>query len=444
MRGRRSSNSAAVLLAVALVWVGVSRADDAVPAGPGAARARAEIAVVQDGRPVLPSGGVYRLRRSPFTVQVAPGAGRLSVFATTAADAAAGARALWSAPLVAPLGNAAAASPLSLHVSEEPPEFHGGLTPGFLQRWGSDLGAAHLTEYGAMRGRLSLEPNILASPRQYANVLRSHDGTQHLMVFRVGDVPVGEWPGDALSLFVFADRETPVGARALWTMIDDLEVLQIRFVNGDSAPAREAGAARFESDTVRSTLDCGDGAAVKAVRDGDWRRVERLLGQGLDPNLRVGPERASLLMCAVAARRVHATTVWALLEGGAEVDARTPRDETALLLAIRSGERGQHSSDRLGAVGQLLGRGADPDAADVNGETPLLAAVAMGYAEVSATLLAAGADPRRGNLAGETPLARAVRLGQRDLAALIRLYAGDDEPASAHAGLGGLAAPRER
>jgi ankyrin repeat protein len=66
-------------------------------------------------------------------------------------------------------------------------------------------------------------------------------------------------------------------------------------------------------------------------------------------------------------------------------------------------------------VAGLLERGADPDAADVRGETPLLAALrGCGWRALSVRLvvlerlLDAGADPDRSDDAGDAPLTRAV------------------------------------
>jgi hypothetical protein len=445
MPGAPGNSSALAVAAAAALLLAArpSPAADPVPDWRGTG-APAAIVVVQDGATVQPEGGLYRLERRPFVVRALPGVGRLSVHATTDTEAARDAHALRSAPLVAPLGTAAAASPLSLHVEAQGPEVHAGLSSRFLERWGPELGAAHLTEYGAMRDRLPLEPNILVSPRQYANVLRSRDGAQHLVVFRLGDAPVREWQGDALSLFVFVDHDTRAGARALWTGIDAVDVLQLRFGEGAKAvEARSSGGGEVPA-TDWPAPDCGEGAVVRAVRDRDWRRVERLLAQGLDPNLRLGPGGATLLMCALGGPGLHATTVWALLEGGADVHARTVRGETALLWAVRGGHGVAYSGERLGAVGQLLSRGAEPDTEDVEGETPLLAAVSRGDAEVAAMLLAAGADGRHANRAGETPVDRAVRLGQQDLAALIRLYAGEYQGAPGQARLYGRAPHLDR
>jgi ankyrin repeat protein len=69
--------------------------------------------------------------------------------------------------------------------------------------------------------------------------------------------------------------------------------------------------------------------------------------------------------------------------GAAAVDARDADGRTALMLAVLQG--------RLDAVVDLLRRGADPNAADTAGVTPLEAARAQQRPEIVDALLHAGA-----------------------------------------------------
>jgi hypothetical protein len=371
------------------------------------------VEVFQDGTRVEPVGGEHVLARLPFVVRVAPGPGRLSVFATSSEEALGNARALWSAPLVAPLGAGSTSAPLSLAVTDAGLEFYAGLTQSFLDQWGPVLGAAQLGDYATLLPLLPREPNVLMTPRQFANVLRRKDGAQLLPVQRFGVEAVRASDVETLTLFLFFER--PGEASQSWAIIDAIEVVRLRFLAADArAPERPR--------PLRTVLDCGSSGVVQAVRQSDFQRVERLMQQGVDPNTRSARNSVTLLMCAVGGLDVYSNAVWALLEGGAQVNARTARGETALLWAVRTGDRGITTPSRLNAVDQLLSRGADIDAADADGETPLLGAVWMGHAEIVATLLSAGADPAKANKAGETPLARARRLGMADIASLIALY----------------------
>lgn len=67
---------------------------------------------------------------------------------------------------------------------------------------------------------------------------------------------------------------------------------------------------------------------------------------------------------------------------------------------------------RLAEVERLLAAGEDPNAADVDGESPLHAAARWGHTAVVETLLAQGADPRMTALYGMTPLHVAVEQSQ--------------------------------
>lgn len=62
----------------------------------------------------------------------------------------------------------------------------------------------------------------------------------------------------------------------------------------------------------------------------------------------------------------------------------------------------------------LLGKGADPDVKDRDGNTPLILATQLGYAEGVRTLLVASAHINQANARGETPVIFAVH--NRDLA----------------------------
>jgi uncharacterized protein len=138
--------------------------------------------------------------------------------------------------------------------------------------------------------------------------------------------------------------------------------------------------------------------------------------------------------------------VGALLDAGAEVDARSPDGFTPLQLAAYFGapaaaalliERGAQvdavadNPQRIAAlhaavagrrpevVRLLLATGAQPDARQQGGWTPLLAAAQHGDAEAVAALLDAGADPVGANDEGTRPAELARRHGHDSVARLI-------------------------
>lgn len=68
----------------------------------------------------------------------------------------------------------------------------------------------------------------------------------------------------------------------------------------------------------------------------------------------------------------------------------------------------------------LIQHGADVNARDVNGETPLYFAVSTGSSEAVRTLLAAGANPNLATAKGETPLDVAAKNGLDEIVGLLK------------------------
>jgi ankyrin repeat protein len=147
-----------------------------------------------------------------------------------------------------------------------------------------------------------------------------------------------------------------------------------------------------------------------------------------------------------------ADRVGALLDAGAHVDARSPDGFTPLQLAAYFGapaaaalliERGAHvdavadnpqqvtalhaavAGRHPEVVRLLLAAGAQPDARQHGGWTPLLAAAQHGDAEMVEALLDAGADPTAANDEGVRPAELARQAGYDEVAALLA----DPEPA---------------
>jgi ankyrin repeat protein len=97
----------------------------------------------------------------------------------------------------------------------------------------------------------------------------------------------------------------------------------------------------------------------------------------------------------------------------ADVDAADVDGETPLHAAVRSGD--------AAVVSELIARGADPDRDALYGVTPLLLAASRGRTEIGETLLRAGADPNRRDHFGRTALHAAATRGDLQLAqALLR------------------------
>lgn len=136
-------------------------------------------------------------------------------------------------------------------------------------------------------------------------------------------------------------------------------------------------------------------SAASAASGGDLVSMKRMLDAGLDPNARDASGYTPLI---AAARGGNVPMVRLLISRGADpnrsdgaVNAWTP-----LLHAIHKAQPGSTAA--------LLDAGANPNATDPNGTTPLMMAAGYGYADIVRILLARGANPRLASTDGITAL----------------------------------------
>nr|XP_046269179.1 ankyrin repeat domain-containing protein 34B [Scatophagus argus] len=98
-----------------------------------------------------------------------------------------------------------------------------------------------------------------------------------------------------------------------------------------------------------------------------------------------------------------------LVEGGAQVNGRNPRGETALLAACKALRGEPASPDTVKLLTYLLDNKADPNVQDQAGRTALMyACMERAGAQVASTLLAAGADPSMEDYSGASALVYAI------------------------------------
>lgn len=375
------------------------------------------VEIVQAGQVVPMVDGIHVLQRGPFVVKVAGGAGAMSVFTSTATGAAIVAGDLRGRHVLAPVGTGMAVLPLSLHVQDKPIERYDGLSGAMLERWGTVLGPDLVGAYGAGRVGLDGEPAVVLSGRQYSTVIRRADDAQVLPVFSLGETPVDRSEVGLLSLAIFFDP-VPSPGRVPWTRLSGPEVVVLRFAGrapGNRTPPEDS-----------KPLDCGTSGVVRALHDPHWQRLERLLRDGLDPNLKSAKGGSTLLMCALGGGSVQPGAVGALLDAGAAIDARAAAGETALHWAVRGA--GQRDAARLISIDLLLRRGAGPNIRDATGDTPLLTAIDADYPEAVALLLAHGADPKLTDAKGEAPRERALRLARDSITALLDVATANAPP----------------
>ncbi|HKH71191.1 MAG TPA: ankyrin repeat domain-containing protein [Vicinamibacterales bacterium] len=207
---------------------------------------------------------------------------------------------------------------------------------------------------------------------------------------------------------------------------------------GNAAMIRRLVAAGGDANTTDIS---GDTVLMAAVRAGSIDAVRALLDAGAQVNTAEPQVGHTALMWAVREDRPELVSL--LLTRGATVDVKTrtgsqpaarppgagggshgvgivrggvppqgeqppaPGGMTALSFAAREG--------RLGAARLLLDAGADVNAGEANGISPLVMAITNRHTPVAALLLARGADPNARDWWGRTPLWSAVDMRNLDL-----------------------------
>lgn len=101
------------------------------------------------------------------------------------------------------------------------------------------------------------------------------------------------------------------------------------------------------------------------------------------------------------------------------VNARDGAGRTALVSAIEGRERDW--------TGELLNSSADPNLANSDGETPLIAAAKIGFNEAAQWLLSLGAKVDTPDRSGETPLILAVQMHNLPLVKLLLDHGADPD-----------------
>ncbi len=199
--------------------------------------------------------------------------------------------------------------------------------------------------------------------------------------------------------------------------VSDARVTPLWLAIMDSDAAKVEALLKAGADPNES-LPGGETALMTAARVGNRRVAELLLGRGAKVDA-AGPQFGeTALMVAASANQPEIVRV--LIQHGAEVNGRSatltyPKDRfglegvvtilphgswTALMYAARDGA--------LEAARALCEAGADVNAADPDGTTPLLLAIDNGHYDTAAMMVEKGADPNRGDSSGMAALYAAV------------------------------------
>ena len=152
----------------------------------------------------------------------------------------------------------------------------------------------------------------------------------------------------------------------------------------------------------------GTGALLSAAREGQVESARMLLKAGADVDGRGG----AMSPLAAAALRGHAILVRLLIRHGANVNANSENDLSALMNAVKL--------NRLEVVSDLIKAGASTQVLDRAGDNVLAVAVSQNYAEMLALLLKLGVKPDMADRNGLTALYWAKYLNRPVFAQLLR------------------------
>lgn len=201
--------------------------------------------------------------------------------------------------------------------------------------------------------------------------------------------------------------------------------LRIAARRGHVAVARELLAAGADINASTGDSKHQRRALHTAVSYRKREMAEFLLDNGADVNAAAiwgGDYETALSM---ASRSADIEIVKLLLARGAKVKAQKGQQATALHRAcegpfVCSQFRGDPG--RVRVVAALLKHGADPNAADRNGNTALHVAIEHGRGDLLPLLLEHGGDLSAKNKEGQTPLMLAKGLGNHQATALLRKH----------------------
>ena len=183
------------------------------------------------------------------------------------------------------------------------------------------------------------------------------------------------------------DARDLAGATALWAATESERQASVALLLAKGADPNLPG---------RSGVTPLAAAAFK----GNDRVIEQLLARAADPNVVDATGKAAM---TYAAARGFLEVVRRLLDAGVDPRFRYGNELTALMWAAGH-EDGVGAPAAQGVVDLLLGRGAQIDAVDDRGRTPLMMAAELGHAEVAATLIGRGADQAVRDKSGRTAL----------------------------------------
>ena len=174
--------------------------------------------------------------------------------------------------------------------------------------------------------------------------------------------------------------------------------LSLACTNGNSAVVEKLLSAGANPNAAAAS---GETPLMRCARTGNVAAVKSLLARKADVSARDNEQGQTALMWAIAQK--HPAVAEALIQGGADIRARSKGGFTPLLFAARVGE--------VESAKLLLAAGANVEEPAPNGMTPLVLASASGQEALGIFLLDKGADPNVRDAVGATALHYTVMKG---------------------------------
>lgn len=163
---------------------------------------------IQNGRVIQSNSGVVTLSRSAFSIRYRGKGTTPSVYASFNPKLNTQVTELHD-PIVSFAGTGAAAYPSQLYVDNDALDLYQGWSAAFDKTWGTVQGdTATRTAYTTLRNRLTTEPTIIMSGRNYSNFEQQADGSYLFTVNRINDSFPPFTDVTTLHLILFVDDST--------------------------------------------------------------------------------------------------------------------------------------------------------------------------------------------------------------------------------------------
>lgn len=251
---------------------------------------------------------------------------------------------------------------------------------------------------GGTRAALALLLTVLAVARLGAappadetpliDAVKSGDKNQ-IRALLADQVDVNATDGDGTTALHFAVHDGDLGTANLLLAGGAYVDTPNRFGAIPLALAAESGSAEIIGALLEAGADAngvaaeGETVLMTAARTGQAQAVRMLLDHGADPNVSEQWRGQTALMWAAVENNIEAAD--ALLDGDANIHARSTGGFSPLLFAVRAGH--------IDMVRTLLAAGASPEETLLDGTSALVLATKNAHYELGALLLAAGANP---------------------------------------------------